>query len=159
MGRRLATFVHESLLRGESATGLARALAIGAYVAFSPFIGMHTLMLIGIAWCFRLNFMLMLIFSNIINNPWTLVPVYASGYACGQALLSYTYGHAILLHNPAWMDSINAWLGSTLGVGQISFWAFMLGGNILGALIACIVYPIAKLCIIRIAHTYNLTTS
>lgn len=149
MVQRFFSMLRASATAGASIERLSVSLAVGAYVAFSPFIGLHTLMIVVCAWLFRLNMAAMLIFSNIINNPWTFIPVYAAGYACGQWILSTMYAYDTVVLNPSWMCYINDVLSKTLGVSHISLWSFMVGGNLLGVIAAVVVYPVAKICIAR----------
>lgn len=55
---------------------LALAFAVGVFIAFSPVIGLHTLMAVAIIWVFRMN-TVVLFTGALINNPWTIVPLYA----------------------------------------------------------------------------------
>lgn len=55
---------------------LAMAFAVGVFIAFSPTVGLHTLSVFAVAWAFRLN-TLVLFTAAFINNPWTIVPMYA----------------------------------------------------------------------------------
>ena len=128
-------FVYET-----SPSQLALAAAFSVYVSFSPFLGFHTLMVIGAGFIFRLNIPLMLLIGYGINNPFTMIPVYMSGYLVGYWVLhSFLYIN-IVQANPWWMHSINSFLYYHLGMTDISFWAFMLGGNLLGVVLACLSY-------------------
>jgi len=55
---------------------LAAAFALGVFVAFSPWLGLHIVSCIVLAWLFRLNKVVVLT-ASFINNPWTIVPMYA----------------------------------------------------------------------------------
>jgi uncharacterized protein (DUF2062 family) len=55
---------------------LALAFAVGVFVAFSPWLGLHIASAIFLAWAFRLNKVVVLT-ASFINNPWTIVPMYA----------------------------------------------------------------------------------
>ena len=116
---------------------------LGVYIAFSPFVGFHTAMVFLFAWLFGLNVMVLLSVSMMINNPWTMVPVYGAGYWFGDVLLSFLgiNHHAC---NPAWVDYINAWWQAYVSTHGFSFWAFMIGGNILGILISILCYPFIR---------------
>jgi uncharacterized protein (DUF2062 family) len=59
----------------ETPHDLARAFAAGVFVAFSPFIGLHTVMVLLLAWAFRLNKVVALT-GTFVNNPWTIAFVY-----------------------------------------------------------------------------------
>ena len=46
--------------------------------------------------------------------------------------------------NPSWMEFINVPLRTYTGVEGISFWSFMIGGNLLGLLFSVMLYPVVK---------------
>lgn len=130
-----------SLVRRErSAKVLAASTAVGAYIAFSPFIFFHTFMALVFVWFFPLNLAVVLIVSNLINNPWSMVPVYTAGYVVGDWLLRGFCSFDPLTLNPSWMATLNEPLQRWTGIEGISFWSFMLGGNLLGLLAAGILY-------------------
>lgn len=54
---------------------LALAFALGVFIAFSPWIGLHILSAIFLAWIFRLSKVVVLT-GSFLNNPWTIVPMY-----------------------------------------------------------------------------------
>lgn len=151
MIRRVNTALRSSIARGDSPHSLACTIALGVYVAFSPFIGFHTIMVFVFAWVFGLNLPIMFATSNLVNNPWTMVPVYASGYACGDWMLHSLLRLDTMYLNPAWMVYFNSMLNHYVGLSHISLWAFMIGGNLLGILAGLMVYPVAKLFLGRLS--------
>jgi uncharacterized protein len=120
---------------------LALASSLSIYISFSPFFGLHTIMHIVFGWFLGLNIPLLLAVGYGVNNPWTMVPVYMSGYLCGYWMLHSCLGFSIASSNPPWMDYINSQLGYYLGIVDVSFWAFMIGANVLGVALALISYP------------------
>lgn len=54
---------------------IALAFSIGLFVGISPFIGIHTLLGLALAWILRLNRMVTLT-GVYITNPWSMVPIY-----------------------------------------------------------------------------------
>ncbi len=58
-----------------SSRRIAFAFALGVFVGMSPFLGLHTLMAIGIAVAFRFNKVVTLA-GAYITNPWTIIPIY-----------------------------------------------------------------------------------
>jgi uncharacterized protein (DUF2062 family) len=130
---------------------LAVACALAVYIAFNPFIGFHTLMSIGLGLILRLNVPLMLAVSCAINNPLTMVPVYMSGYFFGYWCLHSWWGVAVSFANPWWMEPVNNFLHSRLGIGDISLWAFMLGGNVLGVFLGVLCYIIMLPVFVRLS--------
>lgn len=119
---------------------LAWSASIGIFVAFSPFLGIHWLLTIIFSWLFGLNIGVMYAASHIVNNPLTMVPIYLADYTVGKAIAS-ALGINIFAYNPLWMQWLNLKL-SCLGIPNVSLWAFLLGGNVLGALVALAAYPL-----------------
>jgi len=54
---------------------LAAAFALGIFIAFSPWLGLHIISAVALAWLFRLN-KVVVITASLLNNPWTIVPMY-----------------------------------------------------------------------------------
>ena len=82
LSRRLKVLLADLLGREEPPERVAAAIALGIGVGFSPFLGIHFLIAIGLAFLFRLNRFDALL-GQFVGNPWTLPPVYAAGYALG----------------------------------------------------------------------------
>jgi uncharacterized protein (DUF2062 family) len=70
----------------DSPARVALAFAVGVFVSFSPFLGIHTGLSLALAFLFRLNRVAILV-GTWINNPWTIAPVYTAGTLLGCALL------------------------------------------------------------------------
>jgi uncharacterized protein (DUF2062 family) len=65
----------------------ALAFAIGVFIAFSPFLGLHTIMATAVAFLFRFN-KIAIYAGTFINNPFlTLVPIIIVSYAVGAFIL------------------------------------------------------------------------
>jgi uncharacterized protein len=65
----------------------ALAFSIGVFIAFSPFLGLHTIVATLIAFLFRFN-KIAIYSGTFINNPFlTLVPIIIVSYAVGAFLL------------------------------------------------------------------------
>lgn len=69
----------------ESSERLSLAFAIGVFIAFSPTIGLHTVSVIAAAYLFRLNIGALFL-GVFINNPWTMVPIYAACLWAGMKI-------------------------------------------------------------------------
>jgi len=120
---------------------LAISSCVGIYIAFSPFIGFHTAMVFLFAWAFALNFAVLLAVSCAINNPWTMVPIYAIDYMFGDWVLSFMHINSIEF-DPQWVVAINQWVAQSTGIQGVSLCSFLVGGNLLGLGISGILYPI-----------------
>ena len=65
----------------------ALAFAIGVFIAFSPFLGLHTIMATAVAFIFRFN-KIAIYTGTFINNPFlTLVPIIIVSYGVGAFIL------------------------------------------------------------------------
>lgn len=60
--------------------------AVGVFISFTPFFGLHTPMAIALAFLFRLN-KLTCITGAWVNTPLTVVPVLIASYNLGRFLL------------------------------------------------------------------------
>lgn len=145
------SFFERLVLKERSPKVLALSFCFGVYIAFCPFVGFHTIMVIGLSWLLSLNFAVTLASSIFVNNPWTMVPIYSIDYFFGTWVFKI-FGIDPVASNPTWMNFFNQTLFKYTGVSGISFWAFMLGGNLLGLLISVILYPVAKRAFERIAN-------
>ncbi|HYO62118.1 MAG TPA: DUF2062 domain-containing protein [Pyrinomonadaceae bacterium] len=65
----------------------ALAFSVGIFIAFSPFLGLHTIMATLVALIFRFN-KIAIYAGTFVNNPFlTLVPIIVVSYAVGAFLL------------------------------------------------------------------------
>ena len=61
----------------------ALAFSIGVFIAFSPFLGLHTIMATALAFIFRFN-KIAIYTGTFVNNPvFTLVPIILASYGVG----------------------------------------------------------------------------
>jgi len=149
LGRRLKVLLADLLGREEPPERVAAAIALGIGVGFSPFIGIHFLIAIGLAFLFRLNRIDALL-GQFVGNPWSLPPVYAAGYALGRLLLRYDRRKVPdlpwdrLLHRDFW----HAFAGPTLHPRLASF---IVGTSVLAVLIGLTAYVVVRSAL-RIYH-------
>ncbi len=64
----------------------ALAFALGVFIAWTPVVGFHTLIALGLAFLLRLNRVAVLA-GTFVNNPWTFVPIYSASAYFGSLLL------------------------------------------------------------------------
>ena len=83
-----------------------------------------------------------------------MVPLYLGDYLFGKWLL-YSIGIDAMNTNPSWMSWINEPLQHYTGISGISFWAFMVGGNLLGIFFSVILYPVLLFFFHTVAHHIN----
>jgi uncharacterized protein len=65
---------------------ISAGFAVGVFVSFTPFLGLHTPLAIALAFLFRLN-KLTCITGAWVNTPLTVVPVLAASYKLGEIML------------------------------------------------------------------------
>jgi uncharacterized protein (DUF2062 family) len=142
LARRLKILLADLLGREEPPERVAAAIALGIGVGFSPFIGIHFLLAIGLAFLFRLNRFDALL-GQFVGNPWTMPPVYAAGYALGRLLLRYDRRKVPdlpwdrLLHRDFW----HAFTGPALHPRLASF---LVGTTVLSILIGLGAYLLLR---------------
>jgi uncharacterized protein (DUF2062 family) len=109
---------------------IALAFGVGVFIAFSPLLGIHTLIALGVAFSFRLSRAAILV-GTYINNPWTLAPLYMAGTLLGCALLGVpSEGLGQInwqLHGWQFFRSLFEHLRPFL-------WPFVIGNTVLGTL-------------------------
>ena len=66
---------------------IAAGFAVGVFISFTPFFGLHTPLAVAAALCLRLN-KLTTITGAWVNTPFTVVPVLIGSYQLGAMLLS-----------------------------------------------------------------------
>jgi hypothetical protein len=149
LSRRLKVLLADLLGREEPPERVAAAIALGVGIGFSPFIGFHFLLAIGLAFLFRLN-RFDAVIGQFTGNPWTLPPVYAVGYAIGRRLLSYDRTEVPdlpwdrLLHRDFW----HSFTGDAL---HPRLFSFLVGTSVLAVLIALSAYFVIR-ALLRLYH-------
>jgi uncharacterized protein (DUF2062 family) len=123
----------------------ALAFSIGIFLGFSPFLGLHTLTGLAIAFLFRLNRLAILV-GVWTNTPWWLVPYYTLATWLGMWVVRFRIDWATLegmfqsgkekgfLTSEFWTQVASQWglLGS-----------FLTGSLILALLLSLIAYPLS----------------
>ena len=64
---------------------ISAGFAVGVFVSFTPFFGLHTVMAIALAFIFRLN-KVTCITGSWVNTPFTVAPVLIASYNLGRIL-------------------------------------------------------------------------
>ena len=79
---RVKALFRQALHLGDSPQRTALAFALGTFIAFSPAYGLHTAAVFLCTWAFRLNFVALMA-GNLLNNPWTFLPIVAGSMWVG----------------------------------------------------------------------------
>ena len=135
----------------------ALAFAIGVFIAFSPFLGLHTIMATAVAFLFRFN-KIAIYAGTFINNPFlTLVPIIIVSYAVGAFLLgqplSIPEEGLELLKNPRIFSGdyyrllfIQSWN---------IVWPFSVGATALSVVCSLLAYPLTLRMLRAYRHRRN----
>jgi uncharacterized protein (DUF2062 family) len=123
----------------------ALAFAIGVFIAFSPFLGLHTIMATAVAFWFRFN-KIAIYTGTFINNPFlTLVPIIIASYAVGAFILgrplSIPDEGVELLKNPRLFSSDYYQLVFVQSWNNI-VWPFAVGAMALSVVCSLLAYPL-----------------
>jgi len=122
----------------------ALAFSVGVFIAFSPFLGLHTLMATALAFFFRFN-KVAIYTGTFVNNPFlTLVPITLASYAVGAFILGLPLGlpeeGLRLLREPRLTDA-SYWRELGAGWSQLLL-PFALGGTLLSVVCSLAAYPV-----------------
>ena len=132
MNKYMRERLREILKLNEPPHRLALAFALGIFIAFSPWLGLHIVSAVFLSWMFRLNKVVVLT-ATFVNNPWTIVPMYAFCLWFGVKIT----GSAAAVPDIAW---------GSLGIREaydvlIPFlWPYLAGTIIIGAAAAAASY-------------------
>ena len=122
----------------------ALAFSLGVFIAFSPFLGLHTIAATLVAFIFRFN-KIAIFAGTFLNNPFlTLVPIIIVSYALGALLLGqplHIPPEGIeLIKNPRLLTA--AYYRELFGHGWYLIKPFALGSTILSLVCPLIAYPL-----------------
>ncbi len=122
----------------------ALAFSIGIFIAFSPFLGLHTIMATALAFAFRFN-KLAIYAGTFVNNPFlTLVPILLASYALGALLLGMPSGlpdeGLELLKHPHLTD--RTYWRSLFDHSRDLLVPFAIGGMLLSVVCSLVAYPL-----------------
>lgn len=140
----------ERLVRSEkSSKKLAASFCLGTWIALTPTIPLQTPLLFLLSWLFRLNASVTFFAVYLINNPFTMVPIYIIDYAFGVWFFEKVVGFDLVRYNPWWMERFNAFLSRYIDVKkhfgtEFCLWCLFLGGIIFASLVSLLLYPILR---------------
>jgi uncharacterized protein (DUF2062 family) len=140
MKRRLQRALQVLFHVEDSPHRIALSFGLGVFIAFSPFLGLHTLIALGIAVAFRLS-KGPIIVGIYVNNPWTIAPMYMAGTLLGCFLLGVSPDDLATIrfdeHGWAFLRSLKLQLRPYL-------WPFVLGNTLLGMLFGLLAYLVLR---------------
>jgi uncharacterized protein len=80
---------------------IAAGFAVGVFISFTPFFGLHTIIAIVAAFVFRLN-KITCITGSWVNTPMTVPPVMVVSYKLGRLILGRTPHELHIKHELSW---------------------------------------------------------
>ena len=128
---------------------IALAFSLGVFLAFSPFLGFHTLLGVLFSLLFGLNRAALLL-GVFVNNPWTLVPIYAAGTWLGGLLVGFPPQTS--LRGFSWHELLSSGFWLEL-IGQWHFLKTLFLGSLVLSVIAAVFAYLTALYIIRRRRT------
>lgn len=149
--RAMLAYLRRLLALDDTPERIALAFAIGVFLAFSPLVGLHTFLGLVIAFLFGLNRVAVLV-GVFVNNPWTLVPIYAAATYLGGVLFGFPSPPA--LPDMGWRQfwNVNFWL-ELLKQWRVLM-PTLLGSIVLSVIAAILSYPLA-LYVLKQAKAYR----
>jgi uncharacterized protein (DUF2062 family) len=122
----------------------ALAFSVGVLIAFSPLLGLHTILATLLAFIFRFN-KVAIYAGTFVNNPFlTLVPIIIVSYTVGAALLGRPL--ALPPEGMALLRDPHLLTGSYWRELWARFWdillPFALGGTVLSPVCSLAAYPV-----------------
>lgn len=123
----------------------ALAFSIGVFIAFSPFLGLHTIMALALAFLFRFN-KIAIFTGTFVNNPFlTLVPIILASYAIGAFVTGRPLGlppeSLELLKHPR-LTSGDYWRTLFIDNARNVLLPFAIGGTLLSVVCSVAAYPL-----------------
>lgn len=145
-----------AIKEGSTLKNIAISASVGLAIAVSPTMPLQTLLIFLISYLIKLNYAVVFIMVYVVNNPLTMIPLYASGYMFGTFLFKQVLKIDLAQYNPSWADSFFKFickyvdLKAYLKIETFEFWNLILGGSILAILVGIISYPIIKFLLKRL---------
>lgn len=119
---------------------ISAGFAVGVFISFTPFFGLHTALAIAAAFIFRLN-KLTCLTGSWVNTPLTVVPVLGLSYKLGRVLMGQTPKELQIKHELTWQYALE--LLNRKGT------SLLLGTSVIGFFAAVIAYFLCYYLVIR----------
>lgn len=144
------------LLKERSVSRLSASFCFGTFIALTPTIPLQTWIVVGVGWLLGLNVGVAIAALYLINNPFTIIPIYVIGYALGMWFFNRVVGIDLLRYNPWWIDRFNSFLSQYIDVkkyfgAELCFWCLMIGGVLFALMVTIPLYPLLKRGLTRLA--------
>ncbi len=142
-------YLERLLLSERSSQKLAASFSVGTFIACTPTIPFQTPLLFVVSWLFGLNAAIMFSAVYIINNPFTMIPIYIIGYAIGAWFFERLLHISLMPYNPAWVTKFNAFISKYIAIEKylgsgFCLWYLLFGGFLFALLVSVPMYPLLK---------------
>lgn len=138
--RRLAERYH---IEAVPPSVVSRSCALGIYLAFSPFLGIQTILVFIFSFLFHARSSIVLAILYLVNNPWTMFPIFFLEYGLGVWILQLLHIDWVL-YEPAWMVQVSDFLVRHalhyVGIDRIGILPYLLGGHLVAIPAAMITF-------------------
>ena len=121
----------------------AAAFGLGVFLGFSPFLGLHAVMGLALAFLLRLN-RVAVILGVYSNLPWIILPYYTIATLAGAAILGGTV-QPQRLEEAVSKLAVASWR-DLAGIGHILapfMWAYLVGSTLGALLLAGVAYKVS----------------
>jgi uncharacterized protein (DUF2062 family) len=125
--------IRRVLLSDDSPQQIAFGVAIGVYLACSPFLGFHTVAALTLALIFRVS-RLAAVLGTLINNPFTMAFLYLFELKVGSHLL----GLHLKLPEHVWKNPVGLF-----SLGEKAFLSIIVGFLVVGLFASIVAFPIS----------------
>jgi len=149
MKKYLTYHLDRLLSKEQDISRLSASFCLGTFVALMPVIPLQTPLVVALAWIFGLNVGVSVAALYIVNNPFTMIPIYIFGYAVGHWLFGSILHIDLSPYNPAWVERFNIFISRYIDIkrylgSDLCFWCLMCGGFIFALCVALPLYPLMK---------------
>ncbi|MEA3241065.1 MAG: DUF2062 domain-containing protein [Pseudomonadota bacterium] len=127
---------------------IARGVAVGLFVAFSPLLGLHTFLAIFLAFLVRGNRLASLL-ASWICNPLTMIPILYFDFKVGEILLSSSIPFPEGIHT----------LKDIVHARSQVVWPLLVGGHLIGLVLGLASIPVINFLVVHLRRNQDLTDS
>lgn len=118
---------------------VALGTAMGVIVSFFPIPGTHTIILILLCAIFRGSIISAVLSSNILANPWTIVPMWVASFHYGRRLLGMPPGSEHAIERLGRISWLGLWQQLQVKVEYVII-PTIVGGWVIGVPLAIAIY-------------------
>jgi uncharacterized protein (TIGR03546 family) len=122
---------------------IAAGFAVGVFISFTPFFGLHTTIALVAAFLFRLN-KLTCITGSLVNTPLTVPPILVVSYKLGRVLLGRSPQELHIKNELSWHYALQ------LLDKQGTY--LLLGTSIIGLFASILAYFLCYYLVVRFRH-------